>query len=166
MTSGRSRRVRSVLAAGLGLCGLLFASCGAPRSRSAADATATLVVTQRIEGTGAFVPMRVSYDLDGRLLAERDVGSPVESGVAGIAEAPVSAGPHVLAVRVAYRLVGVGVFRYLDGRTGTATFSHELSVPPGERRGILAIVHERSSPAGPIESRVGVHFVERSEPSP
>lgn len=94
-----------------------------------------------------FVPVRVTYQLDGRVVFDRrdDSGATLSKKEQAVWEGGLKAGDHTLGVEVVYRGNGSKVFAYYDKYTFTARAAQRISTSEGETTRVHVVCYEKGN---------------------
>ena len=94
-----------------------------------------------------FVPVRVTYQLDGRVVFDRrdDSGATLGKKEQVVWEGGLKAGDHTLGVEVVYRGNGSKVFAYYDKYTFTAHAAQRITTSEGETTRVHVVCYEKGN---------------------
>ena len=111
----------------------------------------------------AFRLVRAEYRLDGTpIFSQNDTSGAFHSEKEiEIYKGGISAGPHVLEIKLEYVGNGRGLFSYLKGYHYTVEATHAFSAVPDQYFMVRAIGYDKGGRSAKMEDRPAVRFVER-----
>jgi hypothetical protein len=106
------------------------------------------VLQQKIDMGRLFLPVRITYLLDGReIFTKADDKGGLAQAELPVWDGSLKPGDHTLTVEVVYRGRGTPVFSYFSQYTYTASAAQRFSASDGGTTRISVLCHEKGNPA-------------------